>query len=216
MKKVNSLHQIAGMLVFVCVCALVLAGCSGLGMGQPEEKAKSRQTLTGIVVMPTVVAKENVNKGQGEVTPASVAALVDGVLAAELGGKEQIRLVTEARLDSLLSSAAGGRLAQMQALGAKLNANAILDVKITRYQERDGGDLSVNSPASAAFEMVLTHTETGMILWAGSFDETQQAVSSNLLALGKAKNRGYKWITVEELIRQGLKERLAECPYLQK
>ncbi len=216
MKKVNSLHQFAGMLVFVCVCALALAGCSGLGMGQPEEKAKSRQTLTGIVVMPTVVAKESVNKGQGEVTPASVAALVDGVLAAELGGKEQIRLVTEARLDSLLPSAAGGRLAQMQTLGAKLKANAVLDVKVTRYQERDGGDLAVNAPASAAFEMVLTHTETGMVLWAASFDETQQAVSSNLLALGKAKNRGYKWITVEELIRQGLKERLAECPYLQK
>jgi len=125
--------------------------------------------------------------------------------------------VTESQLDALLvSDAAGDRLSQMKAIGAKLNSNAILEVTLTRFHERDGSELAVNRPASAAFALVLTHVESGKVLWDASFDETQEALSSNLLALGKAKNRGFKWITVEELVRQGLKERLAECPYLQK
>ncbi len=216
MKDINTLKKIASMVFVVFLCSLTLSGCSGLGKGQSEEKTKTLQALTGIVAMPTVVAKEALGLGKGEATPNSVATVVDSVIAAELGKNDKVSIVTESRLDTLLTGAAGGRLGQMQVLGAKLNANAVLDITVTRYQERDGGELSVNSPASAAFEMVLTHVESGMILWASSFDETQEAVSSNLLAIGKAKNRGFKWITVEELVRLGVKERLADCPYLQK
>ncbi|MBU3984426.1 MAG: hypothetical protein KJ985_13395 [Proteobacteria bacterium] len=119
-------------------------------------------------------------------------------------------------LESALRLVRVGRVAQMKALGAKLDSNAVLDITVTRFHERDGSDLSVNSPASAAFQMVLTHVDSGMVLWAASFDETQEALSSNLLSLGKARNRGFKWITVEELVSQGVKERLADCPYLQQ
>jgi hypothetical protein len=164
-----------------------------------------------------MVAKEALGSAnKGTPTIDSVAGFVDGVINAELGKNDKVHIVTEGRLDALLTDASGGRLAQMKALGAKLDSNAVLDVKVTRFHERDGGDLSVNSPASAAFEMVLTHVDTGTVLWAASFDETQEALSNNLLTLGKVKSRGFKWITVEELVRQGMKERLADCPYLQK
>ena len=35
----------------------------------------------------------------------------------------------------------------------------------------------------------------------------------NLLSLGNASSRGFSWITAEQLMREGLKERLDQCGY---
>jgi len=210
-------RNITSILIAALFCSVFFSACTGMKGGLAEEKPVALQPLTGIVVMPTVMVKESVVKaGKDDSTLDSVVGFVDGVISAELGKNNKVHIVTEGQLDALLTDAAGGRLAQMKALGAKLDSNAVLEVTVTRFQERDGSDLSVNFPASAAFELVLTHVDSGMVLWATSFDETQEALSSNLLTLGKVKNRGFKWITVEDLVRQGLKERLADCPYLQK
>ena len=210
-------RKITSILIVAFLCSVFFSACMGKKGEQAEEKTATLQPLTGVIVMPTVMVEKAMNSARkGTSTSESVAGFVDGVISAELVKDKKAHMVTEGQLDALLTDAAGGRLAQMKALGAKLNANAVLEVKVTRFHERDGSDLSVNSPASAAFEMVLTHVDTGMVLWAASFDETQEALSSNLLTIGKVKNRGFKWITVEELVRQGLKERLADCPYLQK
>lgn len=193
------------------------SACSWKKADQTEDNMANLLPLTGIVVMPSVVTKEALSMARKDAsTRDSVVVFVDGVMSAELGKNDKVHMVTEGQLDALLTDAAGDRLSQMKALGAKLDSNAVLDVTVTRFHERDGSDLSVNSPASAAFELVLTHVESGKVLWAASFDETQEALSSNLLSLGKVKSRGFKWITVEDLVRQGLKERLADCPYLQK
>lgn len=211
------MRNISGIVIVALFFALFFSACSGKMGDQTEEKAVTLQPLTGIVVMPTVITKEALGPmDKAGLSLDRVAGFVDGVIGAELGKNEKVHIVTEGQLDALLTGAAGGRLAQMKALGAKLDANAVLDITVTRFHERDGSDLSVNSPASAAFEMVLTHVESGMVLWAASFDETQEALSSNLLSIGKVRSRGFKWITVEELVRQGVKERLADCPYLQK
>ncbi|MBW6520545.1 MAG: hypothetical protein K0A99_05960 [Desulfoarculaceae bacterium] len=205
----------------VCIvllfCALLVSACSAKKVDQAEEKTVMLQPLTGIVVMPVMIAEEALTtKPEGVSTRDSVAVFVDGLMSAELGANDKVHIVTEDHLDALLTGAAGDRLAQMQIIGAKLGANAVLEVTVTRFHERDGSDLAVNSPASAAFALVLTHVESGKVLWDASFDEIQEALSSNLFALGKVKSRGFKWITAEELVRQGLKERLADCPYLQK
>ena len=211
------MKKITSKLIVMLFCSVLISACSGMKSDKSEEKAATLQPLTGIVVMPTVIAKEAMGPVRKETpTLSRVAGFVDGVIAAELGKNNNVHILTEGQLDALLVDAAGGRLAQMKALGAKLGSNAVLDITVTRFHERDGGDLSVNSPASAAFEMVLTQVDTGMVLWAASFDETQEALSSNLLALGKDKSRGFKWITVEDLVNPGLKERLADCPYLQE
>lgn len=212
------MRNITSILIVVLFCSLFFSACSGKMGDQTEEKAVTLQPLTGIIVMPTVITKEALGTmGKGSSSALNRGAgFVDGVIASELGKNVKVHIVTERQLDALLTDAAGGRLAQMKALGAKLDSNAVLDITVTRFHERDGSDLSVNSPASAAFQMVLTQVDSGMVLWAASFDETQEALSSNLLSLGKARNRGFKWITVEELVSQGVKERLADCPYLQQ
>lgn len=211
------MKKITSFLIVLLVGVLFLAACSGKKADQAEDQPVTLQPLTGIVVMPVVIAQEALGtRPPGDITRDSVAQFVDGVIYDELGAKDQVHIISDGQLDALLTDAAGDRLSQMQALGAKMGSNAVLDITVTRFHERDGSDLSVNSPASAAFTMVLTHVENGKVLWDASFDETQEALTSNLLAFGKMKNRGFKWITAEEMVREGLKQRLAECPYLQK
>lgn len=211
MKKITSI------LMAALMCSVLFTACAGQQGAKEGEKPVVLQPLTGIVVMPTVVEKGALSAARNsEATLGSVAGFMNEVLKSELGKNDQVHLVTEGQLDGLLTDAAGGRLAQMKALGDKMGSNAVLDVIVTRFQERDGSELSANAPASAAFDMVLTQVDSGKVLWAAAFDETQEAVASNLLSIGKVKNRGLKWISVEELVRQGVKERLAECPYLQK
>jgi len=213
----SSVKKNTGIWIVALFCSLFLSACVGKNIDSGEEKTKNLQTVKGIVVMPAVVEKNGLGaQRSGELSPAGVAAFVNGLIAADLGSNPRVHLMTEGQLDAQLTDAAGGRLQQMRTLAAKQDSDAVLEVTVTRFRERDGGELSVNSPASAAFEMVLTHVKSGMVLWAASFDETQQALSSNLFTLNQAKSRGFKWITVEELVRQGMKERLAECPYLQK
>lgn len=210
--------KITGISVVLLCCMLFFSACSGKKADAEDEKAAKLLPLTGIVVMPVVITPEALDKRRsGAATPDSVTGLVNGLISAELATSDKVHIVTEDQLDALLvADAAGDRLSQMKAVGAKLNSNAVLEVTVTRFHERDGSELAVNRPASAAFAMVLTHVESGKVLWDASFDETQEALSTNLLAFGKAKSRGFKWVTVEGLVRQGLKERLAECPYLQK
>jgi hypothetical protein len=62
--------------------------------------------------------------------------------------------------------------------------------------------------------MALIHSHTGAVLWTGDFRETQESFLSNIFSFTKMQSRGFKWITVEQLVEQGIKERLATCPYL--
>jgi len=64
------------------------------------------------------------------------------------------------------------------------------------------------------FSMVLRDTTDGKLLWYADVREKQQSFLENIFSFGKAKKRGFKWISVEQLLEQGIKEKLAECPYL--
>lgn len=199
-----------------CLCAVFFTACSGKKAGLADEQAPALQPLHGIAIMPSSIVKAGVRAQAGsETSVEGIAKLVDGIVAEELGKKENIQILSEKQLDALLPDAAGGRLAQIKTLGAKLGVDAVLDITVNRFHDRDGSELSANTPASVAFEMVLTSVESGAVLWAGSFDETQESLSSNLFSIGKMKNRGLKWITAEALLSQGLKERLKDSPYLQ-
>jgi len=79
-----------------------------------------------------------------------------------------------------------------------------LHVFVYRYQERQGGNFSINRPASAGFH---THLFEGKaLLKTIVFDETQQALSENVLRLPTFIRRGGKWITVGELSREGVQK----------
>jgi uncharacterized protein (DUF2237 family) len=99
-------------------------------------------------------------------------------------------------------------------IAAQQGCNAVLETTLSRYSERVGGDYGVKQPAAVTFAYKLYETGEGRVLCHGRFDEQQQSLMENLLALPKTKSRGLVWLTAEELARDGLKEKLGQCSYL--
>jgi hypothetical protein len=78
-----------------------------------------------------------------------------------------------------------------------------LHVLVYRFQERKGGNYAVDKPASVGFHLHLM--EDGGVKRVFVFDEAQQSLSQNVFDIGKFLQRGGKWVTAEELSREGIK-----------
>lgn len=77
-----------------------------------------------------------------------------------------------------------------------------ISVLIYRFQERRGGNFAIEKPAGVGLHMHLIEgTVVGRTF---VFDEDQQALSENILSVGKFFKRGAKWITVEKLAEEGI------------
>lgn len=79
---------------------------------------------------------------------------------------------------------------------------ARLSILVYRFQERRGSNIAVDKPASIGFHAHLYRE--GSLVRTAIFDETQQPLSENVLRLGTFLKRGAKWITVDELCREGV------------
>jgi hypothetical protein len=97
-------------------------------------------------------------------------------------------------------------------MGQAFSADAIMVGYIYRWRERKGGQYSVDSPASVAFDLYLIRSEDGKVLWKANYDKTQAPLSENVLDLRTfVKGKG-KWMTVEELAQIGMIEMIKRLP----
>jgi len=86
-------------------------------------------------------------------------------------------------------------------IAQKTSADGILCGKVFRFRERQGSAISIKSPASVAFVLVLYDGKTGKVIWKEVFDETQKPLNENLLNFslyGKIA-----WLKAEELAQRG-------------
>lgn len=97
-------------------------------------------------------------------------------------------------------------------VAAQFGAQALVTGRVDRFRGRSGGQLGSTSPASVGFEITLRAAPSGEPLWTALFDETQQALSSNVLNAGRYPGGGTRWLTAEELVRWGAGEMAREMP----
>jgi hypothetical protein len=77
-----------------------------------------------------------------------------------------------------------------------------ISILIYRFQERKGGNFSVDKPASVGLHM---HLVDGTVVGRTFvFDEDQKALSQDILHIGKFFSRGGKWITAEKMAEEGI------------
>jgi hypothetical protein len=89
-------------------------------------------------------------------------------------------------------------------VGRCMNVDVILVPQLHAWQEREGGELGVLQPATVVMDFFLLDVKNKILLARSRFDETQQALTSNLLDIGKYISRGGKWISAEELAVEGM------------
>lgn len=201
--------------VIACLLVFCLSSCSTKNGSEKDAQAPI-QPLSCIAVIPAVtsVDKDDTISYEEARHLEKGAAHATSYMADKLSGNPKVRLINSAQMSHAVKEVSGGLSGTIAALGEKVNCEGVLITTIRRYVQRDGSELAVDTPASADFEMVLRHAPTGTMLWSADFQETQQPLLSNIFSYNKMQKRGFHWVTAEELLEQGLEQRLDECPYL--
>lgn len=222
----NSMWKVCFWATTLWVLCSVLIGC---GSKHTELEKKAELTAKTIAVLPfeAEVAGEagqqyvtcsvcgSAYKG-GHIEPGAETVLSD-LLFERLKDKSNIILLTPGQskglwADALARSGGVPYTKILQGIGDKSGADAVLYGRIFRYEEREGRTYSVQRPASVAFDLHLVRTSDGVIIWKGRFDETQTSLMENILRLPSYLKRGFKWLTADELAREGVEEVMAGFP----
>ncbi len=92
-----------------------------------------------------------------------------------------------------------------KSVGACIKADYLLVPFVSRWQERDGGEWGVTSPAGVTLDLYLISMATGEVR-RYHFEEEQQGLAENLLKGGRFFKRGGRWLTPLEIAAEALEE----------
>src|SRR3990167_440596 len=105
---------------------------------------------------------------------------------------------------------------QAVAAGKSLGVDAVMIGVISEYTEREGSAIGVESPATVTFSVEVLDTRDGHVLWETYFKETQKPLLENVYEIEKFFRRGAKWITSDELAKEGARKTVLDFnEYLQ-
>lgn len=90
------------------------------------------------------------------------------------------------------------------AVGKCMDVDLILVPMLMRWEERDGGRAGVVRPASVTLDFFLIDTRDSTLVSRTRYDETQAALTDNLLDINKFVRRGGRWVTATDLAREGM------------
>lgn len=93
-------------------------------------------------------------------------------------------------------------------LGQDLGVDHVMIGILWRYEQRVGSPLAAERPASVSFNLFLLDVANKSLVWQGSFDKTQKALSDNLFEATLFFKSGVKWLSAEELAEFGIKKTL--------
>ena len=94
-------------------------------------------------------------------------------------------------------------------LATKLKADAALMGQVLVYQERSGGKLGANPPATVGFE-VKAIAPDGQVLWVGNYYERQKPLTQDFVGFVQ---HGGVFVTAEELAQYGADQVLKTFPF---
>jgi TolB-like protein len=176
---------------------LLVSGCSLVQSKPPVE-----EVITQVAVLPFARG----GPAEGEPVPAAASTVLTAQVYGVLASAPVWRFVPDLTVAQALTTldTSAPLAARAAALGKAVGATAVLCGTVTRYQERQGSAYGVTRPASVAFDLQLVSAASGAVLWSGSFDETQEPLTSNLLDWWQFWEAGPRWMTVEELAHLGV------------
>lgn len=183
--------------------AVGVSGCSYFRSGEPLA-----ETVDRIAVLPIRRAPGVDNQKVVPGAERTITAHIYGIFAAAPEWNFVPDLtVTQAltrlpREDDVVEQARG--------LGKVVKADAVLCGVVSRYIERDGSEYGTRKAAAVGIELQLVSVATGKVLWQGSFDQQQKALSENLFNWWQFWSGGVRWFTAEELSRLAIEHLLED------
>jgi len=194
----------------VSVLLILLAACSYIA---PEDSAKDLVPVKTIGVMPAYVSSHLPKDSNDMAKLDTGAETINTILANYFESYGNVSLISQTEIEGL-SADTDSPLQLAREAGEKLHYDAILIPSIARYQERDGSDYAVITPASVSFSLKLLAVKPGQIIWSTDFNQSQKPLLENILPKTRSTGSGFRWLTVAELTAAGINKKLESCPYL--
>ena len=197
-------------------CFIVAAGCAQKE-GPASVATDPSVAISCIAVIPVQpsVDFEDILSPAEKKTLKDGSQVMDGLLKQFLTGKANVRFVAEGQGAAKKTEGVANNLVNARRIADQFKCNAVMETTLSQYADRVGGPYGAKDSAAVTFTYKLYETGSGKVICHGRFDEKQQSVMDNLLTLPKAQNRGMTWLTAEELLREGVKERLGQCSYFE-
>jgi len=193
--------------------------------GSVEVEAETKPTLA---ILPFLIERTD-DPSRGAVCPVCQGVYKSGnilygsqrtltqLLQQKMDILETFRILPLEKVEDVFSKRERGQfelrpLRSAIQLGKELDVDFIIVGYLFRFEERIGSRIGVDRPASVGFDVHLLRVKDGKRVWDGKFNETQQALSENLLKMRSFVRRKASWLTAEELSSVGMDEMLKRLP----
>jgi hypothetical protein len=196
---ISSLRMILPCLFLVASCALAPNPLRT----EPSGDLSKRQIRRLAVMKATAVPE-----AERKMTAAEIGDLFNRALHVALAEFQDWQVVSEREVEEAEAALPAGLPEQERArrVGEMVHADAVLFGRVLYFRERVGEDKGVIRPASVAFVLNLLDVRRGDIVWRANYEETQRALSENLLAIATFAERGARWLKAEELVQEGIRK----------
>jgi hypothetical protein len=171
--------------VAALLLAVLLAACSS------EEKPVALRPTRLVAVLPIEPAPSASQPDAGDEDgprhplPPEAGTAITGQVYEVLAHDSKFRFVPDLTVSDLANSPAlrhaPGLVPRAVALGKEVKADVVIFGEVHRFRERVGTEYGASEPASVSFDLGIVDVESGKTLWQGSFSETQESLSANLL-----------------------------------
>lgn len=143
--------------------------------------------------------------------------IVEDIFVNKLRDFKEVRILPSERLQAVYKRIAAEHLRKplldvLNKVGQETGADILAVGYIYRYTERVGYDYSVKQPASVAYEIYMVNPSDKSIIWRGVFDKTQKSLMEDLFQISSFFRGGGKWLTAEQLSKQGMDEIFKKFP----
>lgn len=183
----------------------------GQGDGKEETKTFEKEKIKSLALIPfsskatlsETMSKEAVAKKERYMTVSLYDALTADIYRIKItplqqSDKEFARIKAETPNSYYREQAVNA--------GKSLGVDAVMIGVISEYNERQGSAIGVESPAGVKFSVEALDTKSAKLLWESYFTETQKPLFQNVLEIEKFFKRGGKWITADELAKEGARK----------
>lgn len=200
-------------LASLCLFLLPL-GCSKKDTTPPVSSEDYAVTCVGVLPALSVADFDDTLSTAEDKELQFGVRVLDGLLKKQFSSRSDIRLVSDGQIAGMDVNLPAQPLERALVIAEKLSCNAVLETTLRRYKDRVGGAYTAKDPASVAFDYRLIAIPDGTVLCSGTYDEVQKSVMENLYNFRAATERGFTWVSAEQLMSEGLRDRFDECPYL--
>lgn len=95
-------------------------------------------------------------------------------------------------------------------IGRCMGVDLLVVPQVLEIRERDGSSYGVVAPAKVTMDTFVLDVRNEALISRSRFDETQSSLTSNLLEADKFFKRGGKWVTAQDLAREGMVKAVKE------